>query len=398
MRESNAIVKILYHIGAVVMAGVIFMFTPLPDVKNDGLYHAPQSYPQLTGGYYFPTLDKSNLDAQLDIVASSLNNPKAITLFGSSELGDNRFNMPYQHFPENKNTPVVAMGRAHFPFMGAYTVLEALKPSVRPNAKVIISISPGWFLDGGMFPYAYDAYISGKVVRTAVSHDNEIFNKRLLAYLQKHKSEVNFDMELACYYGYCGGYTGWKKLTPFVVKISKRSRQWRQFLLGIKKQNKTKIQSNYNLSWHKNIYSLEELRTKELALQTNNKFAIRDGVYNSVFKHDKNPLPKEANKKLMDYGDVLLDLQHLLNLLQEKEVDALFVMQPINPYGYTDVERFYPVNNAVKAMVVGYGFKYYDMYSEPYEKGVLQDLFHPGYYGWGKINKFIEDAYDVQSN
>ena len=377
------------------MAGAIFMLAPLGTVNNDGLYQAPKTYPPLTGGYYFPTLDKSNLDAQLDIVASALNNPNAMVIFGSSEMGDNRQNMPYQFFPENRNRPVVAVGQAHFEIFATYMMLQSLHEHIRPRAKIVLMLSPGWMVDGQLLPYAFDKFLGGKIARTVAKRGTSDGKLRLQAYVHRNGKQLNFEMAYGCWYNICGGRTGIKILQGVFDKIAQRSRDWRAVLVS-EQTNPKPIQPQYALGqkttdW---VAYLPKLRQAELALHTNNDYDIRDDYYDKHVRHSRAGLPKSAYDKVVDYSGEMSALAGLLQLLREKNADATFVITPINPYGYTDVDFFYPINTHIKTMIGGYGFPVYDMYTEPYEDGTLSDLFHLSPYGWAKVNQYLTGGYD----
>ena len=371
------------------------MLAPIPKSNDDGLYYPPQSYPQLTGGYHFPTLDKSNIDAQLDTMAAALNHDKAITLFGSSELGDIGKIMPYQFFAEYKNIPVVAVGQAHFELFGVYMVLQSLHEHIKPHSRIVIMLSPGWVVDGDMLPYAFDKYVGGKIARTVFENGTDEGKLHLQAYVNRHAGQLNFEMAYGCWYNICGGRTGIKTLQGILTKVAERSRAWRALLLP-EQVSFPAVEPKYPLgqkavNWQ-NL--LSQMQAEELALHTNNDYDIRDGYYDTHVRHSRKGLPKSAYDKVVDYSGEMTALAGVLKLLKEKQAGATFVITPINPYGYTDVDFFHPINDVMKMMISGHGFPVYDMYTEPYENGTLSDLFHLGWYGWAKVNQFLTEVYD----
>jgi len=133
-------------------------------------------------------------------------------------------------------------------------------------------------------------------------------------------------------------------------------------------------------------------RTHERAHMTHNTLWVRDIFYSRYlrsgeFRHrlyytnEMNPEPEMA---------ALRDLVHLLKL---SKVRALFVMQPINPKLYDDVHRFDDVDARITSLCREYGMPYYDMYSQPYEEGVLRDGAHPGELGWERIDHVIAEYF-----
>ena len=386
------------HICAIVGAVVIFAFAPLPDVwdtPNDGLYHLPKDDLPLMGGYYIPKIPPEKKKQHLDLLVSSFRDDNAITLFGSSELSDAGETMPYAYFPTVRGIPMVAYGSGHFDTFGAYMMMQGMHNSIKPNAKIVFILSPGWFADGHFLPHAFDANIGGTVARTVAYHGTPQGKQLLQSYVQRFSSQLNFEMAYGCWYGLCGGATGVKTLSGLFSGIYERSRQWRLLLLGDTKVGGDDIAPNYGLMKKEHDWDtyLPTMKQSVLSVQTNNAYGINDDYYDTYVRHARVGLPKPAFAKLDDYGWQLQSLSALLALLKEKQANAVFVMQPVNPLGYNDISKFYPIQDTVRSMIQGANFPYLDMYSHDVEKGILRDLFHVSPYGFSKINKFIEDTY-----
>lgn len=399
--------SIIRHFGALMIALLAFWFVPLPNTHNphthnpnaynNGLYTAPAKLPPLRGGYYVPEPLPHN--AHLDLIASSLHDDRAITLFGSSELGDNKQSMPYQYFAETMGVPVVAFGQAHFDTMGAYMVLQAVHKSIKPRAKIVFIVSPGWFADGHFLPYAFDKYVGGDVARTVAQNGTPQGKRLMQAYVGRFGRDLNFDMAYGCWFGICGGATGVRKLSGMFAMVNTRARQWRAVLLGEQGTTPDYPKPLYPLGKksHNWTTTLSTLQQAELALQTNNQYGIRNDYYNAHVRHARVGLPKPAYAKMGDYGWQLQSLSALLTLLQNKQANAIFVMQPINQLGYNDVDTFAPINATVRDMIQGAGFTYLDMYTPPQttpkNQGILRDLFHFSPYGFARMNRDIQGVY-----
>ena len=78
---------------------------------------------------------------------------------------------------------------------------------------------------------------------------------------------------------------------------------------------------------------LPPMQRQELALQTNNPYGIRNDYYDTYVRHSRVGLPKSAFAKMGNYGWQYQSLSALLALLQEKQANAIFVMQPLNTLG-----------------------------------------------------------------
>lgn len=391
---------VIKHVGALIIALLIFAFAPLPVAKYDGMYHAPSLYPPLQGGYHIHQLDPQHQTQQLNLIASSLYNDDAITLFGSSELGDNGENLPYQYFPETLGVPVVAFGGGYFDIFGSYMLLQSVHTSIKPNAKIVFILSPGWFVDGHLLPFAFDKYIGGMAARTVANNGTPLGKRLLQTYVEQFASDLNFQMAYGCWYHLCGGKTGIDALSGVFTAVYQRSLQWREFILGNGKNSPHThtaplIQPRYKLGQKDHDWTvyLPAMQQRELSMQTNNPYGIRDDYYDTYVRYSRVGLPKSAFARMGDYGWQYQSLSALLALLQEKQANAIFVMQPLNTLGYNDISAFYPINDTVRAMIQGAGMTYLDMYDAPADSGVLRDLFHFSIYGYAKVNKFIESIY-----
>ena len=63
-------------------------------------------------------------------------------------------------------------------------------------------------------------------------------------------------------------------------------------------------------------------------------------------------------------------------LLQKRKVKAYFVIQPFNPKLILDMERFDPVVAAITGMCTRYQMGCLDLYSIPFEPGMVRDDMH----------------------
>ncbi len=86
-------------------------------------------------------------------------------------------------------------------------------------------------------------------------------------------------------------------------------------------------------------------------------------------------------------------LENILSLLTKYNVDALFIMQPLNPYVYTDTNDFKPVKNIISEKIKFHGMGYLNLIEAQYQPGVLTDIMHMGEYGWLLTDKAIVEHF-----
>ncbi|MNV77996.1 hypothetical protein D3C71_1714620 [compost metagenome] len=126
---------------------------------------------------------------------------------------------------------------------------------------------------------------------------------------------------------------------------------------------------------------------------TGNRYAVRDEFFNKYLRG----IPeggKTAYQPQPLTGRVeLRELTALMALLHQRGVNALFVMQPLHPMVFKDLDRFDPVQKEVATLCQRYAMTCLDMYGAPYEVGMLRDVQHLGELGWLRVNRKIAEVF-----
>ena len=79
----------------------------------------------------------------------------------------------------------------------------------------------------------------------------------------------------------------------------------------------------------------------------------------------------------------------MLQFLQSKQVQALVVMQPLNPFVYKDAAQVNPIAQNLAKLCQVTGMQYFDMTATKYEPGMLRDGMHLGELGWTHVDQRI---------
>ena len=79
-------------------------------------------------------------------------------------------------------------------------------------------------------------------------------------------------------------------------------------------------------------------------------------------------------------------------LLQKRKVKAYFVIQPFNPKLILDMERFDPVVAAITGMCTRYQMGCLDLYSIPFEPGMVRDDMHAEL-GWAMADRALRSIF-----
>jgi D-alanine transfer protein len=103
-------------------------------------------------------------------------------------------------------------------------------------------------------------------------------------------------------------------------------------------------------------------------------------------------VPSNKNTELKDF-------KMLVKLLKSNEANATFIISPLNPYYYRDLQELDPVVSEIEAEIRKQDFKYLNLFtsdSTKYDKAILSDVMHMSEYGWLLVNKFIADTYKLE--
>ena len=124
-----------------------------------------------------------------------------------------------------------------------------------------------------------------------------------------------------------------------------------------------------------------------------NRYAVRDEFFNKYLRAIPEGGKTAYQPQPLTGRDELRELTALMALLRQHDVNALFVMQPLHPMVFKDLARFEPIQRDVAALCQRYAMTCMDMYSAPFEVGMLRDVQHLGELGWLRVNQKIAQVF-----
>ena len=104
------------------------------------------------------------------------------------------------------------------------------------------------------------------------------------------------------------------------------------------------------------------------------RYAVRDEFFDKYLQAVPAGGKTAFQPQPLTGRDELRELEALMRLLRNHGVNALFVMQPLHPMVFRDLDRFTPVQRQVDALCARYAMTCMDMYDAPYEIGTLRDV------------------------
>lgn len=338
---------------------------------------------------YLPNLgpDWGTQHVNLNRLGNALSDGTLVVL-GSSELSshDLRF-VPYRFFPEELKVPTLAYGHAMFQSYGIVSVLESVADSLTPNTRLVIMLSPAWFASGGQLPRsAFAEHVTGPVW-------DRLWDQPSTREQMQNWISDNANWGLL-----------WLIANGQVAELKDKLALWwhaRKEPAPDKPRSKLSVPAHRYVSWpmsarlNSGQWSriTHEAREVERTLGGNNPYDVRDDYYQQYLA----PLYSPARNEFADVDPItrteLGDLSRVMALLQKRKVKAYFVIQPFNPKLILDVERFDPVVAAITGMCTRYQMGCLDLYSIPFEPGMLRDDMHLAELGWAMADQGIAEYF-----
>ncbi|AUT45921.1 D-alanyl-lipoteichoic acid biosynthesis protein DltD [Achromobacter sp. AONIH1] len=349
----------------------------------------PVAAPAADKSNYLPNLgpDWGTQHVNLNRLGNALSDGTLVVL-GSSELSshDLRF-VPYRFFPEELKVPTLAYGHAMFQSYGMVSVLESVADSLTPNTRLVIMVSPAWFASGGQLPRsAFAEHVTGPVW-------NRLWDKPSTREQLQTWISDNANWGLL-----------WLIANGQVAELKDKVSLWwnaRQEPAPDKPRSKLSVPAHRYVVWpsaarlNAGHWSrlTQEAREVEHKLGGNNPYDVRDDYYKQYLASLYSPARNEfANVDPLTRTE-LGDLSRLMALLQKRKVKAYFVIQPFNPKLILDMERFDPVVAAITGMCTRYQMGCLDLYSIPFEPGMVRDDMHLAELGWAMADQGIAEYF-----
>jgi D-alanine transfer protein len=348
-------------------------------------------------GKYIPDLGQgTQATTNLIELNSALSDGETLVVLGSSELTHTmmRF-IPYNFLPDSLHLPVLAYGRAGFESFGVYGLLAANADALSPRTKLVILVSPRWFAFRTLPLDPFIKYFQPQVLTQL--YQNPEARELVRQYLKLHFDEFDrWTLIDEAFVKSARRYMFYMRYVAFADRLFSARAKAVQLLIEPKwLMDSRAIGAPLNphaIPWDQ--YD-EQGRDMELGQMHNNRQWVRDDYYEEYRKD----LPPDGalyfNGALDDAANgtnaELSMLRRALEFLQSKEVHALIVMEPLNPFVYKDADRIKPIAQQVEQLCLTTGMRYFDMTTNKYEPGTLRDGMHLGELGWSRVDRQIAE-------
>lgn len=326
---------------------------------------------------------------------SSLMRKEQITLFGSSEFTDSPF-APYHFLPDSLGIPAMGFGHAHHQLFAIYCELLAANEFL-PGSKICILISPGWFEKPGTNTEAFLEFVPENFMKRIWLNSELVEEKK---YVGKYISTFadDFSSLSSVMYNLSMNYRKNQRFSPIAKiefllnsKLSINQKSIREISYSIQESN---LLNRKNYDFQSQLLRLKNVAKKSFS---NNSICVDSSYYATYLidangKYTQGSVDKVDLSNNQEYRDFIV----LLNFLKKRGVEASFIIQPLNPFHYKNIESLEPTITALTKKLDEAKFPYLNMYvtdKAKYTPGTLSDVMHLGDLGWMKINQFLVNTY-----
>ena len=333
--------------------------------------------------------------AEIDYLAS-IKSPNQLTIFGSSEFSKSPY-CSYNFLPDSIGIPAMGIGHAYHQNFSILCELLAAHDYVE-KSDVCIILSLGWFDTKGTNTSAFLEFVTPNFL-TSIDQNKDIdesYRKYIGKFIQEHSHEIDElsnDMEvLRASYLLDEGNVFNKYKSKIAIHLNR----------GFSSKN---IRYQFNVNSESRIApplkdyfsSNKDLQDTFIRNVTNNDLFVYNEYYSNYLIEEDGSEKKGGTSDISIVDNQELeDFKTLVKYLKEMNANCSFIIQPLNPYFYSNLENYDELVVELTETLNKNDIPYLNMHvssKADYEPGVLRDVMHLGDYGWMEINKFLVDTY-----
>ena len=351
---------------SVIGYGVFFSFSGLGSDESQLQTDLTAKYEKFGFKPYYPTFQNDYNEAFHALKYTLAQG--GVALMGSSELTSYKSRFTTYNFMEDDlGINLRAFGHAGYQNKAILTeLLSVFNQQVAENGRVVILLSPSWFATGDrMHEGLWKGEVASPIITSRIKENvfiTDEYKKEVVSLSENVGPVAKLDTLLRRYYDI-------------------------QFL-KVNKLNHDKPASNVQPDWE--AWTRESLDFEEKL--SSNEYGINDDYFNEHVKPllgtSKFPfklstgVPIEENKEIED-------LKTLLKFLEGFKNKPLFVILPLNPKAYSNLDVLDDEIRVVEKLLNEYNYPVLNFWFTQNPQGVLTDTMHTGAYGWVLVNEFI---------
>lgn len=329
-----------------------------------------------------------------DALLHHLQNEHNLLLMGSSELSSHSNYVPHKWLSGASGLRALSLGSAGHQSMSILAQMVALGDFIK-GAKIGIIVSPGWFEDRFSAGTSLKVFLDQNPLwftSSLLSSPDNHYRSSVLSYMGKNSGFLSgADPAWKLAYYKSSGEVASLLSYPLISANS----IWLAYL------HQNYLPQNY-LPTSLLVQSLPDFDSLETAAlidfksrSAGNNLAISDKYFQTWLQSDAT---RRGRIRAID-TNANTELQHallLIDYMAQSGADVCWIIQPLNPYYYPELQSLTPTMGILKRHIETYNMPLLDLF-EPdtayYVRGMLDDVMHMGDFGWLKVNQFLINTY-----
>lgn len=389
MLKKVLILHLFPFLAAMVLVGAVLYFLSESPKENKRLIEGVQ---ERTRGV-LPNLTEGN-QAEIEFI-SSIKNKQQVTILGSSEFSNSPY-CSYNFLADSLGIQAMGLGHAYHQNLSILCELLAADEYV-DDSKICIVLSLGWFSTEGTNSSAFLEFVRPNFLTRIIQNNNidPLYKQHIGKYISNHRSEIN------------GVSKDMKTLENiFKKKTSKVNSLLSEYIENSFPNNthnvlsyKTKLTYRKPKKGEGDYLLLSETLQKKFVseITTNNIYVYDEYYLKHLLDEDGKQRKGSVPNISLTNNNELDDFYLLIKYLKSKTTKSSFIIQPLNPYYYAELEKYNELVETLTNVLDKNNIPYLNMHvatKEDYEPGALKDIMHLGDYGWMKINLFLDSLYN----
>ncbi|MEO5584494.1 MAG: D-alanyl-lipoteichoic acid biosynthesis protein DltD [Flavobacteriales bacterium] len=326
-----------------------------------------------------------------DALAKTFADGSSIVLLGSSELTTSDHpSKPSSFFNDRLHVPLIAIGHADNQSFSMFSQLLSAGGDLA-NARLAILVSPSWFVgNSGERGTNLASFLEYEPSPSLYRIQRRVQEKDSLAtpiagYLSDHRTELGSAQPVARWLAHEGS---WRTRLlyffsqPWNAEIIRRTSPEMRQEQPVRKWTPSARQDIKADQWEP-LYAAGI--TEHLAQCTNNSVYVNDAYYSENI----NGRTREIEAYPVGKSREERDFQLLLNYVKAKHGRPFFIIQPLNPFVYTNLKEVTPTIAWIRDELDRRDMPYLDLWVDDtarFQPGALTDVMHLGPLGWYRVD------------
>lgn len=387
---------IAYFLPCICAVFIVFFIAANPSV-NTKMF--PEQKQENFDAYtYIPSFNSHAWNEELFLQ----DNKNTIWILGSSELSSPSEALPFRFLSKHFPVKVKGIGHAGNQCFSIYCQLLANEDRLN-DARIVIMVSPSWFESKaakGTSSAVFLEYSSMHWQKKILDKEGKFadYAKKRISSLYSDLNSPGLELKLLNFEHQASKSFLHKAIYSPVIAVDRALLKQKDSLLPPRivmfYPDMSLVVTPDSINWNRLI---SQSKSTVLSKATNNSMGINNEYYNEHIHGNTgnvSAVPEKYNQELQDFA-------MLVSFMRTKKADVSYIIAPLNPYYYTDLNELSPTVEKIKDILdpddegrPSY-LSFFVSDTSAYSKAILTDVMHFSDHGWYNIDQFITLKYNL---